>query len=205
VNESPPVSIVVIADDPLVRAGLASSLDDGEVFDVLAQFPLSGLEANDLEMPGADIFIVDEGWGDEGIRDDHLLLPEEVPILRLVDPSLLEKTAKIPTHSLISRETALDPLKSAIQAVAAGWIILDPLVSAYQHDVTEQDYAALTDREHEVLELVAEGMTNRAISTRLEISENTVKFHINSIFNKLSVQSRTEAVVLAVRIGLLPL
>ena len=63
----------------------------------------------------------------------------------------------------------------------------------------------LTDREHEVLTLVSEGLTNKAMAAQLEISENTVKYHVNSILSKLGAQSRTEAVVTAARSGLLPL
>ena len=62
---------------------------------------------------------------------------------------------------------------------------------------------ALTDREIQVLQLIAEGLANRAIAHRLGISEHTVKFHVNSILDKLRVQSRTEAVVKATRAGLI--
>ncbi len=62
---------------------------------------------------------------------------------------------------------------------------------------------ALTPREREVLQLLAEGLANRAIAQRLAISEHTVKFHVNAILGKLNAQSRTEAVVRAARLGLL--
>jgi two-component system nitrate/nitrite response regulator NarL len=63
----------------------------------------------------------------------------------------------------------------------------------------------LTAREREVLQLLAEGLPNKAIAARLTISEHTVKFHVNAILTKLGVQSRTEAVVRAVRLGLIML
>jgi len=61
----------------------------------------------------------------------------------------------------------------------------------------------LTPRETEVLQLMADGLTNKAIAQKLSISEHTVKFHVNAILGKLGVQSRTEAVVRATRLGLL--
>jgi two-component system, NarL family, nitrate/nitrite response regulator NarL len=61
----------------------------------------------------------------------------------------------------------------------------------------------LTAREQEVLQLLAEGLPNKAIARRLEISEHTVKFHVNAILGKLNAQSRTEAVVRAGRLGLI--
>ncbi len=61
----------------------------------------------------------------------------------------------------------------------------------------------LTRRELEVLRLLAEGLPNKAVAYRLDISEHTVKFHVNSILTKLSAQSRTEAVTTATRLGLI--
>lgn len=61
----------------------------------------------------------------------------------------------------------------------------------------------LTDREHQVLVLMAEGLSNKEISTRMAISENTVKFHISSVLGKLGAASRTEAVSIGIRRGLL--
>ena len=66
-------------------------------------------------------------------------------------------------------------------------------------------YEALTPRELEVLELLAEGLSNRAIATALAISEHTVKFHVSSIFGKLGVENRTAAVRRGVRLGLIAL
>ena len=63
----------------------------------------------------------------------------------------------------------------------------------------------LTPREREVLRLLAEGLPNKAIARQLGISEHTVKFHVNAILGKLAVASRTEAVVRATRLGLIPL
>jgi DNA-binding NarL/FixJ family response regulator len=62
---------------------------------------------------------------------------------------------------------------------------------------------ALTPREQEVIQLLAEGLPNKTIADRLHISEHTVKFHVNAILSKLGAQSRTEAVVRATRLGLL--
>jgi DNA-binding NarL/FixJ family response regulator len=66
-------------------------------------------------------------------------------------------------------------------------------------------YEALTPRERDVLELLAEGLSNRAIAAKLDISEHTVKFHVSSIFGKLGAENRTAAVRRAVRLGLITL
>lgn len=66
-------------------------------------------------------------------------------------------------------------------------------------------YETLTNREQEVLQLLAEGLTNKQIAARLGISENTIKYHVNSVFGKLNAESRTEAVMRAARLGWLKL
>lgn len=200
-----PVRVVIFADDPLARAGLASSLDETDQIEVIAQFPLSELEEQTYRNIGEDLLLIDEGWGDEMLESDHLQFPEGTRILRLIDPSYFGRLPMVPEHGLISREANAEDLIRAIHAVDAGWIVLDPLASVKRPIPVQEVFNALTDREQEVIELVAEGLTNRAISVELEISENTVKYHINAIFKKLGVQSRTEAVLLAVRSGLIPL
>ena len=76
-----------------------------------------------------------------------------------------------------------------------------PLVGPADARLAEQ----LTPRELDVLKLLAEGLPNKGVASRLEVSEHTVKCHVNSIMGKLNAQSRTEAVILATRLGLLPL
>lgn len=69
----------------------------------------------------------------------------------------------------------------------------------------EEEVEELTPREHDVLQLLAEGLTNRTIAQRLSISEHTVKFHVMTILGKLGAHTRTEAVMRAVRRGLIAL
>ena len=200
----PLIRLIVLADDPLVRAGLASALDDGEQFNVLAQFPLSELQDIDLDVIQAEILLIDEGWGGSEAKPGEAM--PDLPVLRMVDPAELPSRAYSSIGSVISREASADAIGIALQAVLVGWIVRDPLSTRGGHrDGEDTDFKPLTDREHEVLELIADGLTNRAISNQLEISENTVKFHVNAILSKLNAQSRTEAVMVAARVGLIPL
>jgi DNA-binding NarL/FixJ family response regulator len=205
-SDSTPINIIVLADDPLVRAGLASSLSQDEEFRVVAQLQISDLEAEEELLIDADVLLIDVGWSTDQREDGNLIPDDEVPVLRLVDPSLLETSVRISSLSMISRESGTEAIKAALHAVLSGWVVLDPLlmtnqVSTARHDLDE----LLTDRELEVLLNVAEGLTNRAISKELSISDNTVKYHLNAIMSKLGAQSRTEAVVIAARAGLIPL
>nr|MBA3451449.1 response regulator transcription factor [Chloroflexia bacterium] len=99
-------------------------------------------------------------------------------------------------------------LAAAVHAAIAGLIVLDPTVAGatgvHAHARASNDGESLTGRERQVLLLVAEGLPNKAIARELGISEHTAKFHVGSLLGKLGAGSRTEAVTLATRRGILP-
>jgi DNA-binding NarL/FixJ family response regulator len=100
---------------------------------------------------------------------------------------------------LLSRDADARQIDAAIRAVAAGLIVRAPdAPEAGFGAISEPDgHALLTPREVDVLAALAEGLTNKAIARRLEISLHTVKFHLESLFRKLGARTRTEAVVKA--------
>jgi DNA-binding CsgD family transcriptional regulator len=100
---------------------------------------------------------------------------------------------------VLSRDAGASQIDAAIRAVAAGLIVRVPgAVEAGFGAMRETDgHALLTPRELEVLAALAEGMTNKAIARRLNISLHTVKFHVESVFRKLGARTRTEAVAKA--------
>jgi DNA-binding NarL/FixJ family response regulator len=122
---------------------------------------------------------------------------------------------------VLSRDASVEEIVAAISAAAAGLVVIDAGVfdAALEAPVAANGMAgtargsaeaeslvsALSPREIEVLRMMAEGLGNKEIAWRLKISEHTVKFHISSIFTKLDVSSRTEAVTLGVRLGMIPL
>ena len=144
------------------------------------------------------------------------LPPQEMPIVALID----DHDARWAAHALRSgvrailpRDADMDAILPAIQAAHAGLVLLDATVSetlAAQIRVSadpsgDEVLEELTPREIDVLEMLAEGMSNREMATRLGISEHTVKFHISSILGKLGAATRTEAVTLGIRQGLIVL
>jgi DNA-binding NarL/FixJ family response regulator len=100
-------------------------------------------------------------------------------------------------------------LLAALRAVASGLTVRDPAARASRPlrgaGVVETDAEGLTPRERELLRLLGEGMGNREIAGALGVSDHTVKFHLHSIYTKLGVRTRTEAVSVAVRRGMLML
>jgi DNA-binding CsgD family transcriptional regulator len=99
---------------------------------------------------------------------------------------------------VLSRDAGASQIDAAIRAVAAGLIVRWPGAETGFGALRETDaHALLTPRELEVLAALAEGITNKAIARRLEISLHTVKFHVESVFRKLGARTRTEAVAKA--------
>jgi DNA-binding NarL/FixJ family response regulator len=94
---------------------------------------------------------------------------------------------------------------ASLAAARASGIVHDAIVMAERGRSSPEQVEALTAREVQVLELLAEGLPNKAIAARLDISDQTVKFHVSAICGKLGAANRTDAVRLAVRLGLITL
>ena len=123
--------------------------------------------------------------------------------------SVLESTAvvgavKAGAIGYLLKDTKAPELRKAIKAAAAGQVQLSPQASAYLvHEVrTPEVIEALTEREREVLHLLVQGLSNKEIARDMRIVEDTVKIHVKHILAKLGVQSRTQAVLCAIRLGL---
>ncbi|HKD81419.1 MAG TPA: response regulator transcription factor [Candidatus Angelobacter sp.] len=128
------------------------------------------------------------------------------------EPAWVRAALAVPVNAILPRDSGVDDLRLAIQAADAGLVLLHPtsvrgLAAATFADSKMDDgiLEELTGRECQVLRLVSSGFGNKEIADRLAISEHTVKFHISSILGKLNVASRTEAVSLGIKRGLIPI
>lgn len=205
--------LIVLADDPLARAGLAAmlaSLAGCAVVDQGSSELLFNPEAGTSDVQ-ADLIVWDVGrmgW-ESNERPDVERLELDVALLALVpDEEAAALAWRLGIRGILTREMDEERVAAAVSAVAAGLIVIAPsLASSISGDeVTAGPVPSdLTPREMEVLVFLAEGLTNKAIAHNLGISEHTVKFHVNSIMNKLDAQSRTDAVVRATRLGLIAL
>ena len=200
--------LFLLADDPLVRAGLSGLLLPQEDCLVVGQSNLEDFlaDVDDFSLD-TDVVLWDFGWDRSEVTPD--LTEIDLPFVVLIDDdTAVSKLWASGYRHLIQRNSNAETILATAQAALNELIVLAPDFVKLLHlnPENELDTAVipdLTPREEEVLQLVAEGLTNKAIARQLDISNHTVKFHINALMSKLDAQSRTEAVVKATRMGLI--
>jgi DNA-binding NarL/FixJ family response regulator len=197
-----PLRLLVVGEDTLARAGLRALAES------------AGLEVTADVAPGElDVAGDDEAdaaaWdvGATGVLDRLRALAERIPVVAVLwGEEQAGEALAAGARGVLLRDRVEDRLLPALTAAAAGLLTLDAgLAEAVLRPRPAHAPALvepLTPREVEVLQLVAEGLTNRRIGERLGISEHTAKFHVNAILGKLGAQSRSEAVAQAARLGL---
>lgn len=201
--------VLVAADSAVVRAGLAA---------LIAQIPSLSLAgsvdpetlAERVRELQPDVVLIEWRRGShEGMNE---LLESGPPFVMLVeeeDATAIAAGLRAGLRAVLPRHASIAEIKAAIEAAAEGLVVLHPeVMTAIQFaeparkPSAELD-AALTAREIEVVRMLAEGLANKNIAWKMGISEHTVKFHIASIFSKLHVSTRAEAVATGMRQGLI--
>jgi DNA-binding NarL/FixJ family response regulator len=203
--------VLVVSDDPLARTGLALLLTDRDGLAVSGQVEVD----DDWPAPGnpgaPDVVLWDLGLGlRTGLEEIRETGPGGPPIVAVVaDEADARDALAAGARGALSRDADGDRLAAALRAAAQGLLVLDDAFAAALIQSAPPSIPALTEsltpRELEVLQLLSQGLPNKRIAQRLGISEHTVKFHVNAILGKLGVQSRSEAIVHAVRLGLVVL
>jgi len=210
-----PVWVVVVARQPVARLGWREVLAESGDLRIVG---VAGMESGNgiRELLPAAVLAVNGG-------DD---LPAIIPLAgELGETGIpIVVVGPLPTAGLASllragirgvlpESASADEVAAALVGAARGLLVLAPslaggiatALTTPEAQVGDGEVESLTEREAEVLELLALGLANKAIARRLGISEHTVKFHVGSIFAKLGAVSRTEAVTVAARKGLLAL
>jgi DNA-binding NarL/FixJ family response regulator len=200
--------VLVVGEDPLARSGLVALLSEGQDLTVAGQCAPDEAAAL-LRSTAADVVLWDTGVETPAdLEELHEIAEGGGPGLVVLTggegrvPDLLGAGAR----GILTRETDGARLLAALQAASLGLVVVDERLSAgalRRRAAAEPLVESLTPRELEVLALIGQGLSNRAIADRLAISEHTAKFHVNAILGKLGAQTRAEAVALGVRSGLL--
>ena len=200
--------VLVVAQDTLARMGLAALLVEQPGCAVVGQ--LTGDEdlASSIDVFYPDVVVWDLGWDPAGGLEHLAGAPDALPpvLALVVDEGHAGQAWSAGARGVLPRDTGGDRLLPALSAVAQGLAVFDPGLSTIMPNAggpVPAPETGLIRREIETLHLLAEGLPNKGIASRLGISEHTVKFHVNSILGKLGAQSRTEAVTRATRLGLI--
>lgn len=203
----------IVAASPLARAGLENLLAAREVEVVGSTGTVDALMGQ-LSDAAPDVVLIDSSGEIEPLLESVTAsgVLSDVNIVLLGDgasPATSAEALSAGVRAILPGDISPDQLVATLQAVASGLIVLHPTqvkdgfpaASAPQREVDELT-ESLTRRETEVLQMLAAGLGNKEIAARLGISEHTVKFHVASILGKLGAGSRTEAVSIGIRRGL---
>ncbi|MGV4985135.1 response regulator [Streptomyces sp. NPDC001709] len=207
-----PIKVLLVDDHQVVRRGLRTFLevqDDIEVVGEAADGAEGVARAEELR---PDIVLMDVKMpGMDGIEALRRLRELDNPARVLIVTSFTEKRTVVPAlragaAGYVYKDVDPDALAGAIRSVHAGHILLQPevagaLLSQEEANSGQSRGGSLTDREREVLGLIADGRSNREIARALVLSEKTVKTHVSNILMKLDLADRTQAALWAVRHG----
>lgn len=211
-GDASPVRTAVLAAYPAVRAGLRALLESAAGIAVVAELPPAVLGS-----PGRDdrfdVLVADLNGEPEGLRAGIAAAYPGMPVVFLAAEAQDHTPVPHVPSGYLLRHAGAEEIAAAVRAVALGLTVYDPAVPAAVHLDDGRPAPArdadggepLTDREVEVLALLALGLPNKGIAQRLGISEHTAKFHVGAILAKLGAAGRTEAVMLAARRGLVSL
>ncbi|WP_322754578.1 MULTISPECIES: response regulator transcription factor [unclassified Frankia] len=208
-----PVRVFVLDDHEIVRRGMRELLESQGDIKVVGE---AGLVAEALRRIPAlrpDVAILDarlpDGSGIDVCRDIRSGTPE-VPCLILTshdDDEALFAAIMAGAAGYVLKQIRGNDLIGAVRTVASGQSMLDPAVTqrvlTRLRDGAPEDrmLSALSERERQILGLIAEGLTNRQIASRIHLAEKTVKNNVSSILEKLGLTSRTQAAVFATKIS----
>ncbi|MCX5230271.1 response regulator transcription factor [Streptomyces sp. NBC_00233] len=212
------IRVVVVDDEALVRSGFQMILNASDGIEVVAT--AEGAQAADVirrERP--DVVLLDIRMPDvDGLtvlrKIQELAAPPHVAMLTTFDTDEYILTAlRSGAAGFLLKDTEPEQLAQLVRTLAAGGVVMSPKASrallrghpgaGAPQDAEVARVNLLSDRERAVLVLVAEGLSNAEIGTRIHLSAGTVKDHVSSILNKLRVAGRVQAALLAERAGLL--
>jgi DNA-binding NarL/FixJ family response regulator len=212
------IRVALVDDQAIVRAGLARILGPADGFEIIAECADGGAAVEELPALRPDVVVMDVRMPVlDGIAATARLRQAEPPLTVLVlttfgEDDVLWSAIEAGASGFVLKDASAEDLIAAVRAVAGGAAWFDPAVAPrvlgqYRRVVAPAAREAarldeLTDRERDVLRLMARGATNAEIGARLFVAEATVKTHVGSIFSKLGVRDRAAAIVFAYDHGL---
>jgi DNA-binding NarL/FixJ family response regulator len=195
-----PIKVALLTEDPLLRAGVSSLLEQLGSIDVVGR-------------EDAEVALWDAGIdGEKTLSRLTELRTLPVPAVAVVgDSSQVAPALAAGARGVVLRDQVGPGIHAALAAVRSGLTVMDTALATSlvpnppARPAEAKGRGELTEREKQVVQLLSEGLSNKLIADRLGISDHTAKFHVNGVMMKLGASTRTEAVVEAVRRGLVRL
>ena len=220
VDSGEPIRVLVVDDQELFRRGLTMLLSSEEGIEVVGEAG-DGVEGTSVaESVAPDVVLLDVRMPKRSGIEACLAIKESVPSAKIImltvsdEEADLYEAVKSGAAGYLLKDSSIEEVAQAVRVVSDGQSLISPSMAVKLIDEFKQmsrpekgqvPGLRLTERELEVLRLVATGMNNREIARQLVISENTVKNHVRNILEKLQLHSRMEAVMYAVKEKLLDL
>ena len=195
--------LLIAAPSAVVRAGLETLVAGDPAVEVAGSFAdLSSVEALRPDVVLAALPVEELAPPADGVAPAIVLLSADA------QPAWSSEVLRLGVRAMLPRDAAPAEVLAAVEAASTGLAVVDPhdleaLLSASNPAAPSAESTVLTPRELEVLRLMAEGAANKNIAWKLGISEHTVKFHVASILAKLNASTRTEAVAIGIRKGMI--
>ena len=215
-SDAPAIRVLLADDHAAVRQGVRQFLEAGDGIEVVAE-ATDGAEAlRMVREVRPDVAVLDiQMPGHSGIEVTRLVRAEQLPVGILIltafdDDPYVRAVLQAGANGYVLKSADAAEIIDAVRSVHEGQSVLDPAIARRllahltRPSAAVSPHEALTERELEVLRLAAKGHTNKAIGAQLTISDRTVQGHLAKIYDKLHATSRTEAVMRAVTLGLIP-
>lgn len=201
-----PIRVMIVDDHPMVRDGLKVGLTAQPDMEFVGEAE-NGTEAINLcAQTRPDVILMDMMMPEVDGPTATQVIRERFPAVQIIaltsfeEPALVRKAIRAGAIGYLLKNVTMDKLAEAVRLAHAGQPIMAPEATRALMNIPEQKPTPghdLTERERQVLALLAQGLTNLEIAARLSISESTTSFHVSNILSKLNAGNRTEAVRLA--------
>jgi two-component system, NarL family, response regulator DevR len=207
-----PIRVFLLDDHEVVREGIRSLLESDDDIEVVGEAATAAEAMNRIPLCKPDVAILDVrlevGSGIEVCRDARSLMPELTCLMltSFADDEALFASVMAGAAGYILKQVKARDLLDDVRRVAAGESLLDPKTVARVVErisnppKADPEFQALTPQERRILDLIAEGRTNRQIADSMFLAEHTVKNYITGLLRKLKMSSRTEAAIYATKL-----
>jgi DNA-binding NarL/FixJ family response regulator len=215
------IHVVIIDDHPIVRAGMRSVLECTDDIRVMGEGGSANEAISLVDQCSPDVLVLDIGLPDKSGLEVASYLQKRNPTTAILiltaynNPEMLFNLLENGAIGYVLKDEALETLANAVRAASAGKSWLSPSIAGnviqrainrekeqpVENHLPEKN-ESLTQRESEILCLLAEGLDNTAIAQRLTITKRTVQNHITNIYAKMGAKSRTEAMLFAIQHGI---